>query len=111
MQPKSILVVDDEASVRTSLEKVLNKEGYITTTASSGNEAIKMLARTDFISSIGTVYATTPRVFHPVLSFKGAVKVKSALSVGIPRGGGMNILLFLFLVSLYQRFVLKSGLS
>ncbi len=46
MQPKSILVVDDEASVRTSLEKVLNKEGYITTTASSGNEAIKMLART-----------------------------------------------------------------
>ncbi len=46
MQPKSILVVDDEASVRTSLEKVLNKEGYITTTASSGHEAIKMLART-----------------------------------------------------------------
>ncbi len=44
MQPKSILVVDDEVSVRTSLEKVLSKEGYITKTAGSGNDAIKILS-------------------------------------------------------------------
>ncbi len=46
MQSKSILVVDDEVSVRTSLEKVLSKEGYITETAGSGNEAIKFLSKT-----------------------------------------------------------------
>ncbi|MCH7675830.1 sigma-54-dependent Fis family transcriptional regulator [candidate division KSB1 bacterium] len=45
MQPKSILVVDDEVSVRTSLEKVLSKEGYITKTAGSGNDAIKILSK------------------------------------------------------------------
>ncbi len=45
MQPKSILVVDDEVSVRTSLEKVLSKEGYITRMAGSGNDAIKILSK------------------------------------------------------------------
>jgi len=45
MHPKSILVVDDEVSVRTSLEKVLSKEGYITKTAGSGNDAIKILSK------------------------------------------------------------------
>jgi len=45
MKPKSILVVDDEVSVRTSLEKVLSKEGYITKTAGSGNDAIKILSK------------------------------------------------------------------
>lgn len=45
MQAKSILIVDDEESVRESLEKVLNKAGYATRTASSGNEALTMLAK------------------------------------------------------------------
>ncbi|MFQ5675048.1 MAG: sigma-54-dependent transcriptional regulator [bacterium] len=43
MDPKHILIVDDEQSVRTSIQKVLNKEGYITEVASSGNEAMKLL--------------------------------------------------------------------
>lgn len=53
MQAKSILIVDDEASVRTSLEKVLSKAGYVTKTAATGNEAIKMLTRrpTDLVLS------------------------------------------------------------
>jgi len=45
MQAKSILIVDDEASVRESLKKVLNKAGYITSTASSGNEAFSLLSK------------------------------------------------------------------
>ncbi|MDZ7343652.1 MAG: sigma-54 dependent transcriptional regulator [candidate division KSB1 bacterium] len=44
MQVKSILVVDDEESIRESLEKVLSKAGYRTATASSGNEALALLA-------------------------------------------------------------------
>ena len=44
MQTKSILIVDDEASIRESLQKVLSKAGYQTTTASSGNEAFALLS-------------------------------------------------------------------
>lgn len=43
MQPKIILIVDDEASVRESLEKVISKAGYVTKSASSGNEARAIL--------------------------------------------------------------------
>ncbi|MFQ6112884.1 MAG: sigma-54-dependent transcriptional regulator [bacterium] len=45
MQTKSILIVDDEASVRESLEKALSKAGFITKTASSGNEAFAQLSK------------------------------------------------------------------
>lgn len=53
MQAKSIMIVDDEASVRTSLEKVLSKAGYVTRTAAAGNEAIKILSKktTDLVLS------------------------------------------------------------
>jgi DNA-binding NtrC family response regulator len=43
MQPKTILVVDDEFSIRESLEKVLSKAGYNTFVAGSGNEALAWL--------------------------------------------------------------------
>ncbi|MFQ5640775.1 MAG: sigma-54-dependent transcriptional regulator, partial [bacterium] len=45
MQTKSILIVDDETSVRDSLQKVLSKEGYVTKVASSGNEAMKIFSK------------------------------------------------------------------
>ncbi|MFQ5824798.1 MAG: sigma-54-dependent transcriptional regulator [bacterium] len=45
MQTKSILIVDDEASVRESLEKVLSKAGYVTRTASSGYKAFALLSK------------------------------------------------------------------
>jgi two-component system response regulator PilR (NtrC family) len=45
MPAKSILIVDDEASVRESLEKVLSKAGYLTLSASSGNEAWSRLPK------------------------------------------------------------------
>ena len=44
MQNKSILIVDDEASIRESLQKVLSKAGYLTVTASSGDEALALLS-------------------------------------------------------------------
>ncbi len=45
MQAKTILIVDDEFSVRESLEKVLSKAGYITLAADSGNEALAALSK------------------------------------------------------------------
>ncbi|MFQ5770758.1 MAG: sigma-54-dependent transcriptional regulator, partial [bacterium] len=48
MEVKSILIVDDESSVRESLEKALKSAGYFTTTASSGNEAKERLTENNF---------------------------------------------------------------
>ncbi len=45
MKTKSILIVDDEESLRQSLEKVLRNAGYLTHIASSGNEALELLAQ------------------------------------------------------------------
>ncbi|MCI0693897.1 sigma-54 dependent transcriptional regulator [candidate division KSB1 bacterium] len=45
MQVKTILIVDDEFSVRESLEKVLSKAGYVTLSADSGNEALAVLSK------------------------------------------------------------------
>ena len=38
-----ILVVDDEAEIRSSLEEILNEEGYSVATAATGAEALVLL--------------------------------------------------------------------
>ncbi|RMD94430.1 MAG: sigma-54-dependent Fis family transcriptional regulator [Calditrichaeota bacterium] len=43
MSAKSILIVDDEASVRQSLEKTISKAGYVAHTAATSEEALKVL--------------------------------------------------------------------
>jgi two-component system nitrogen regulation response regulator NtrX len=40
---KSIMIVDDEPSIRASLEGVLEDEGYDVICASDGNEALKTM--------------------------------------------------------------------
>ncbi len=48
MDSKAILIVDDEISVRESLEKALKNAGYVAITASCGNDAKKRLAEKNF---------------------------------------------------------------
>ncbi len=43
-----ILIVDDERSIRESLELILNEEGYRTTTVSNGKEALKEASEKTF---------------------------------------------------------------
>src|SRR5918995_7008691 len=43
-----LLVVDDEESLRITTAAILEKEGYSVDTAASGNEAIALLANTDY---------------------------------------------------------------
>src|SRR5690349_17649741 len=43
-----LLVVDDEESLRITTAAILEKEGYDVDTASSGNEAIALLANADY---------------------------------------------------------------
>jgi two-component system nitrogen regulation response regulator NtrX len=46
MPPDTILIVDDEEAIRKSLDGILRDEGYETVTASSGREALELLAET-----------------------------------------------------------------
>lgn len=43
----SVLVVDDEEHVRTSISRVLERDGYAVTTAESGEEALSLLEGRD----------------------------------------------------------------
>ncbi len=45
---KQILIVDDDPEVRANLEEILNDEGYITKTASSGKTAIEKSQKHQF---------------------------------------------------------------
>ena len=44
-QPATLLIVDDEPQVRKLLETLLQHEGYQTLSASSGEEALQLVAR------------------------------------------------------------------
>ncbi|WP_439865388.1 EAL domain-containing response regulator [Pseudomonas antarctica] len=44
-QPATLLIVDDEPQVRKLLETLLQHEGYLTLTASSGEEALQLVAQ------------------------------------------------------------------
>jgi two-component system response regulator AtoC len=49
--PKRLLIIDDEENMRHLLSVMLGKAGYITDTASDGNEGLRMVSKTryDFI--------------------------------------------------------------
>jgi signal transduction histidine kinase len=48
MDDARLLVVDDEENLRITTAAILEKEGYAVDTASSGNEAIELLASADY---------------------------------------------------------------
>ena len=48
MHDARLLVVDDEENLRITTAAILEKEGYTVDTAASGNEAIALLANTDY---------------------------------------------------------------
>jgi len=43
-----LLVVDDEESLRITTAAILENEGYVVDTASSGDEAVELLNNTDY---------------------------------------------------------------
>ncbi len=52
MDIKPILIVDDEAIVKDSIAAWLNDAGYITETASTGEEALELIEKKDFSIAI-----------------------------------------------------------
>src|ERR1043165_3513827 len=43
-----LLVVDDEESLRITTAAILEREGYVVDTASSGDEAIELMSKSDY---------------------------------------------------------------
>ncbi|OGL41652.1 MAG: Fis family transcriptional regulator [Candidatus Schekmanbacteria bacterium RIFCSPHIGHO2_02_FULL_38_11] len=48
MTPKKILIVDDESTIRMSLARILEKEGYAVAQAENGKKAIELLKKEPF---------------------------------------------------------------
>ena len=53
-RPTSVLIVDDEESVRKFVERVLTEGGYATTTAADGPEALELAAKLDPLDIVVT---------------------------------------------------------
>jgi CheY-like chemotaxis protein len=67
-EPKKILIVDDDDSIRKMVERVLRRENYQVESARDGHEAIEKLARSDF--GLVVLDLMMPRVDgHGVLRF------------------------------------------
>lgn len=48
MKKTRILIIDDDEIIRKSCEKVLTPEGYLTVTAETGNDGLKLLSKKNF---------------------------------------------------------------
>jgi len=53
-RPTSVLIVDDEESVRKFVERVLREAGYATTTAADGPEALEVAAKLEPLDIVVT---------------------------------------------------------
>ena len=62
---KSILVVDDEQSLREMLEILLAREGYQVTTAANGTEALELFQKTSWLGGPDRHSHATPWTAWP----------------------------------------------
>src|SRR5512143_1301621 len=53
---ESILIIDDEATLRESLGRLLTREGYAVTTAGSGEDALRLMGETGFDLVISDIF-------------------------------------------------------
>lgn len=70
-QMPSVLVVDDDASIRKMLVEVLSLEGYPTETAANGQEALELLSR-------GSGRVILLDLLMPVLDGRGVMEALAA---------------------------------
>lgn len=87
-----ILVVDDEANLRMTVARVLQRAGFEVTTASSGKEGLALLSEHTFdlvymdirmpdlngLEALQSIHATNPQL--PVILFTGQPDLNSAVS-------------------------------
>ena len=87
MEQRSVLIVDDEPAVRTSVSKALSNAGYQTQTADSGNEALKILEKNTFDvvlsdlqmpMSLAQIISITPREISANLTMSSWTDTRSS---------------------------------
>lgn len=98
-----ILIVDDEASLRRTMARILQREGYEVTTAANGDEALKLVSEQSFdlvysdirmpdmsgLDLLKTVHAKFPDL--PVILFTAQPDLNSAVEA--VRSGATDYLL------------------
>jgi DNA-binding NtrC family response regulator len=91
MSRKSILIVDDEVSIRKALQKALEREGYLVTTVKAVQEAVAVARETSYnliisdlilpdgegISLIESIRQTSPEIASIIIT--GNATVESAI--------------------------------
>jgi two-component system, NtrC family, nitrogen regulation response regulator NtrX len=91
MVKTQVLIVDDEEGIRESLSQIMEDEGYETVTASSGEEAIRVLRETmpdlvlldiwmagiDGIETLQEIKAVHPEL--PVIMISGHANIENAI--------------------------------
>ena len=91
MVKTQVLIVDDEEGIRESLSQIMEDEGYETVTASSGEEAIRVLRETmpdlvlldiwmagiDGIETLQEIKAAHPEL--PVIMISGHANIENAI--------------------------------
>jgi DNA-binding NtrC family response regulator len=49
---KTILIIDDDASILSAFSRILQKNGYATDTAKTGNEALEKAAKRHYVAAL-----------------------------------------------------------
>jgi len=82
---KTILVVDDEADIRTTVSEILEKEGYKVITAVNGDDCLKKLEKTkpdlilmDIMMPGTPVSVVVKKIKNIKISYLSVVKVSEA---------------------------------
>ena len=121
MQKKPILVVDDEAQVRTMLSSMLNRTGYNVDSASGGAEALNKFEENDYglviadtgipemsgIELLGEIKKMSPNV--PVIMVTGNGTINNA--VGAMQNGAFDYILKPFSSKTIEMAVKRACLS
>jgi CheY-like chemotaxis protein len=85
MAKKTILVVDDEKDIRTTIQEILEKEGYKVITAIGGDDCLEKLKKLnpdlilmDIMMPGTPVPIVVKRIKKPKISYLSVVKVSEA---------------------------------
>ena len=65
---RHVLLVDDDPSIVRSLSRVLRARGYLTSTASNGAEAVRLVTQVDFDAILTDMFDNCHKIIHGTLA-------------------------------------------
>jgi CheY-like chemotaxis protein len=88
MKPKTVLVVDDEETIRALLQEWLGRAGHVVQTAASGREALQLAGKTRFDLVVTDVLMPDGDGLELIAALKTALPSARVLAIS---GGGRYI--------------------